>query len=78
MTDQSSPSEPRYKEYEALAEEAYADIYDSFRNPAGCWSDCKDWFVLAIGWAEQEGLTAEAARLHARFEQLKKHYRNQF
>ncbi len=71
-------SNQRYKEYEALAEEAYTQIYDSLRNPAGCWGDCKDWFVLAISSAEHHGLTSEVERLSARFEQLKKHYRSQF
>ena len=69
---------PDYKKYEALAEEAYADIYDSFRNPAGCWSDCKDWFVRAIGSAERQKLVSEVERLHARFDELKRHYRSQF
>jgi hypothetical protein len=69
---------PDYKKYEALAEEAYADIYDSFRNPAGCWSDCKDWFVMAIGSAERQKLVSEVERLHARFDELKRHYRSQF
>ncbi len=77
MTDESS-SDRRYQKYEVLAEEAYADIYDSLRNPAGCWSDCKDWFVLAISSARHDGLTSEVERLNARFEQLKKHYRSQF
>ena len=76
-TDESQPDQ-RYKEYEALAEEAYAEIYDSLRHPAGCWSDCKDWFVLAISAAERQGLSSEVERLNARFTELKKHYRSQF
>jgi hypothetical protein len=72
------PANQRYKEYEALAEEAYAQIYDSLRNPAGCWSDCKDWIAMAISSAEHHGLTAEVRRLTARFDQMKKHYRSQF
>jgi hypothetical protein len=77
MTNDPTPGRT-YKDYEALAEEAYEQISESFRNPAGCWSDCKEWFAFAIGAAWREGLTSEVDRLTARFEELKKHYRNQF
>jgi uncharacterized protein (DUF2126 family) len=73
-----------YKEFEALGEKAYDQMYETFTehgtytNHSACWSDCKDWFAAAIGAAEREGLDEEASRLRARFEHIRKVYRSQF
>jgi hypothetical protein len=64
-------------DYEALAEGAYAELYDS-RAPAGCYSDLKDYFAQAIGAAERAGLTDDAERLTKRLEHCKQVYRSQF
>ena len=63
--------------YEALAEAAYNDMYDS-RSPAGCYSDLKDFFAMAIGAAERAGLHDDAERLKVRLEHCKQVYRSQF
>jgi hypothetical protein len=63
--------------FEALAETAYDEMYDS-PSPAGCYSDLKDYFAMAIGAAEQAGLHNEAKRLSARLEHCKSVYRSQF
>jgi hypothetical protein len=63
--------------YEALAEKAYAEMYDS-RSPAACYSDLKDYFAQAIGAAERFGLDIEARRLNKRLNHCKQVYRNQF
>jgi hypothetical protein len=64
-------------EYEALAEKAYAEMYDS-RTPAACYSDLKSYFAQAIGTAERFGLYMEAKRLNKRFKHCRQVYRNQF
>jgi hypothetical protein len=63
--------------YEALAEKAYAEMYDS-RSPAACYSDLKDYFAQAIGAAERFGLNTEAKRLSKRLDHCRQVYRNQF
>ena len=63
--------------YEALAEAAYDEMYDS-RSPAARYSDLKDFFAMAIGAAERAGLHDEAKRLSARLDHCKKVYRSQF
>jgi hypothetical protein len=82
---QATPSKDEsYKEFEALGEKAYAQMYEIFTehgtytNPAACWSDCKDWFAAAIGSAERTGLGAEASRLRTRLDHIRKVYRSQF
>jgi hypothetical protein len=57
-------------EYEALAEKAYGDMYDS-RSPAACYSDIKDYFAQAIAAARRAGLDEEAARLMTRLDHCK-------
>src|SRR5882672_9522126 len=52
-------------EYEALAEKAYDDMYDS-RSPAACYSDLKDYFRSAIDAANRAGLKDETERLTKR------------
>jgi hypothetical protein len=64
-------------EYEALAEKAYGDMYDS-RSPAACYSDIKDYFAQAIAAARRAGLDEEAARLMTRLDHCKQVYRKQF
>ena len=64
-------------ECEALAERAYADMYDS-RSPAACYSDLKDYFAQAIGAANRAGLNDDAERLTKRLEHCKQVYRSQF
>jgi pyruvate carboxylase len=63
--------------FEALAETAYDEMYDS-RAPAGCYSNLKDYFAIAIGLAERAGLHDDAKRLSARLDHCKKVYRSQF
>jgi hypothetical protein len=75
-----SPHEARLKEiagYEALAEKAYAEMYDS-SSPAACYSNLKDYFAQAIGAAERFGLNTEAKRLSKRLDHCRQVYRNQF
>jgi hypothetical protein len=64
-------------EFEASAEKAYDDMYDS-RSPAGCYSDLKDHFAAAIGIAKQTGLTEDVERLTRRLDHCKQVYRSQF
>ena len=63
--------------YEALAEAAYDEMYDS-RSPAARYSDLKDYFAMAIGAAERAGLHDEAKRLGARLDHCRNVYRSQF
>jgi hypothetical protein len=77
MTASDEDSRKEIAKYEALAETAYNDMYDS-RSPAGCYSDLKDFFAMAIGAAERAGLHDEAKRLSARLKHCKDVYRSQF
>lgn len=63
--------------YEALAEVAYDEMYET-RSPAGPYSELKECFAMAIAVAERAGLHDEAKRLNARLEHCKKVYRSQF
>jgi hypothetical protein len=63
--------------YEALAEAAYDEMYET-RSPTGPYSDLKDFFSLAIGAAAKARLHDEAKRLSARLEHCKQVYRSQF
>jgi hypothetical protein len=63
-------------QYEALAEKAYDDMYDS-RSPAACYSDLKDYFASAIDAAKRAGLKDEAERLMRRLDHCKQVYRKQ-
>ena len=73
MASSDEDSRKEVAKYEALAETAYNDMYDS-RSPAGCYSDLKDFFAMAIGAAERAGLHDEAKRL----KHCKDVYRSQF
>jgi hypothetical protein len=77
MASSDEESRKEVAKYEALAETAYNDMYDS-RSPAGCYSDLKDFFAMAIGAAERAGLHDEAKRLSARLKHCKDVYRSQF
>ena len=63
--------------YEALAEAAYDEMYET-RSPAGSYSELKECFAMAIAAAERAGLRDEAKRLNARLEHCKAVYRSQF
>jgi hypothetical protein len=76
----SEPDEAALSEiarYEALAEKAYDEMYDS-RRPAVCHSDLKDHFASAIGAARRAGLASEVKRLTDRLNHCKAVYRSQF
>ena len=77
MPDANEADRRQVAEYEALAEGAYAEMYDS-RSPAGCYSDLKDYFAQAIGAAERAGLNDDAERLTKRLEHCRQVYRSQF
>jgi hypothetical protein len=77
MASSDEDSRKEVAKYEALAETAYDEMYDS-RSPAGCYSDLKDYFATAIGLAERAGLHDDAKRLSARLDHCKKVYRSQF
>jgi hypothetical protein len=77
MTASDEDSRKEVAKYEALAETAYNEMYDS-RSPAGCYSNLKDYFAMAIGAAERAVLHDEAKRLRERLEHCQKVYRSQF
>jgi hypothetical protein len=67
----------RMAEFEALAEKAYDEMYET-RYPTGLYSDMKDFFALAIGAAERAGLADDAARLGKRRDHCCEVYRKHF
>ena len=77
MAASDEESRKEVAKFEALAEAAYDEMYDS-RAPAGCYSDLKDYFAIAIGLAERAGLHDDAKRLNARLDHCKNVYRSQF
>jgi hypothetical protein len=77
MADSDKANETDFARYEALAEAAYSEMYET-RSPAGSYSDMKDYFAMAIAAAERAGLPDDAKRLNARLENCKKVYRSQF
>jgi hypothetical protein len=77
MTKTREEALARIAQLEALAEQAYDEMYGT-RSPAGSYSDMKDCFAEAIGVAERAGLAAEAKRLHARLDHCRAVYRSQF
>ena len=77
MAASDEDSRKEVAKFEALAETAYDEMYDS-RAPAGCYSNLKDYFAIAIGLAERAGLHDDAKRLSARLDHCKKVYRSQF
>jgi hypothetical protein len=77
MPEPDEPSREDVARYEALAEAAYEEMYET-RSPTGPYSDLKDFFALAISAAERTGLHDEAKRLKERLEHCKQVYRHQF
>jgi hypothetical protein len=77
MAASEEDSRKEVAKYEALAETAYDEMYDS-RAPAARYSDLKDYFAIAIGLAERAGLHDDAKRLSVRLDHCKKVYRSQF
>jgi hypothetical protein len=77
MAAADEDSRKEVAKYEALAEAAYDEMYDS-RSPAARYSDLKDYFAMAIGAAERAGLHDEAKRLNARLDHCRNVYRSQF
>jgi hypothetical protein len=67
----------RMAEFEALAEEAYDDMYKTL-HPIGPYSGFKEFFAVAIGAAKRAGRPDEAARLTKRLEHCREVYRKQF
>jgi hypothetical protein len=70
------PKLPLYREFEALAEQAYDEMYDG--RVAGRWSDIKEYLAMAIGGAERAGLNDEADCLRRRLDHIRKVVRSQF
>jgi hypothetical protein len=64
----------------ALGEDAYEQMYEprTHTNPAGHYSDAKDFLGEAIGLARSLGLDARAEELTKRLEHIKAVYRSQF
>jgi pyruvate carboxylase len=77
MAASDEDSRKEVAKFEALAETAYDEMYDA-RAPAGCYSNLKDYFAIAIGLAERAGLHDDAKRLSTRLDHCKKVYRSQF
>jgi hypothetical protein len=77
MTDRpEEPKLPLYREFEALAEQAYDEMYEGRVN--GRWSDIKEYLGMAISSAEREGLNEEAKRLQKRLDHIRAVVRSQF
>jgi hypothetical protein len=73
-------AEQRLHRLEALAEEAYDEMYDA-RNAShvnACYGDVKHMMSLAIGLARQLGQTEVETRLEARLAHIKAVFRSQF
>ncbi len=77
MTESQQQSLAQIAQYEALAEKAYDEMYDS-RSPAVCYGDLKDYFAAAIGAAKRAGLDSEVKRLTERLNHCRAVYRSQF
>ena len=77
MAASDEDSRNEVAKFEALAEAAYSEMYET-RSPAGSYSELKECFAMAIGAAERAGLHDEAKRLSARLKHCKDVYRSQF
>ena len=77
MAASDEDSRKEVAKYEALAETAYTEMYDS-RVPAARYNDLKYYFAQAIGAAERSGLDGEAKRLNERLEHCRQVFRSQF
>lgn len=67
----------RLKALEALAEEAYGEMYDT-RYPTGCYSRAKEAFYDAITLADRLGRQEDVERLQKRLQHVKEVFRRQF
>ena len=67
----------RLKALEALAEEAYSEMYDT-RYPTGCYSRAKEAFRDAIALADRLGRQPDVLRLEKRLQHVKDVFRHQF
>jgi len=72
----TSSDEERLKHLEALAEQAYDEMYET-RSPSGAYSDAKEYFYDAINLARQIGREDEAVRLEKRLDHIKSVFRSQ-
>ena len=63
-----------------LGEDSYDQLYEprTHTNPAGHYSDAKDFFIEAIGLAGELGLTDQAQTLSESLAHIKAVYRSQF
>lgn len=63
-----------------LGEDSYAQLYEprTHTNPAGHYSDAKDYFGEAIGLAGELGLIDQAQTLSERLAHIKAVFRSQF
>jgi hypothetical protein len=77
MTESEEAARADMVKFEALAEKAYDDMYES-REPRVCYANLKDYFVDAIAAAERASLPAEAKRLQDRVLHCMRVYRSQF
>ena len=81
MTDREhSDRLARLSECIRLGEEAYDQMYEprTHMNPAGHYSDAKDFFGEAIGLARELGLDDQALALSERLDHIKAVFRSQF
>ncbi len=73
-------AEHRLRHLEAVAEQAYDEMYDA-RNSShvsACYSDAKDALRHAIELARQLGMATESERLEKRLAHIKAVFRSQF
>jgi hypothetical protein len=75
--ESDQPDDRRLKELEALAEEAYNEMYDT-RYPTGCYSRAKEAFYDAIALADRLGRQIDVKRLEKRLQHVKDVFRHQF
>jgi hypothetical protein len=63
-----------------LGEDSYDQLYEprTHTNPAGHYSDAKDFFSEAIGLAGELGLNDQAQALSERLAHIRAVYRSQF
>ncbi len=71
------PEDLRLKELEAIAEHAYAEMYDS-NSPTASYSEAKEAFHDAIAYARSIGRRKDVERLERRLEHVKNVFRHQF
>jgi hypothetical protein len=75
--ESDTPDGRRLKELEALAEEAYNQMYDT-RYPSECYSRAKEAFYDAIALANRLDRQQDVKRLEKRLQHVKDVFRHQF